>query len=429
MNNGLTKRFFRRFLQQPLNRASIASRQTFIPESLEKRQLMSITLAVANTDINDQISESLSISVGGSRNASISSADLSGGQASGQDVDMFKVTVLAGQRVQFDVDRQSTSGLDSYLRLFNSSGAQLAASDNTAAPGETLGNDSYVEYTFGTSGTYYFAVSGKANKSYNAVDGSGDVTGSTGGYNIALRDNTPLYTQIGTDPTWAEVLASGNLPIGVDSTTGVTGSTINVNNLFVETTAYSKRPIASAIRIHTVGNSFISRSDFSKWSRWYQEDGNTQVFRLFTGETNVRNDRPLAARIEAFSATKWQTGAWHEWSGTYRIIKPHGACIFQVKNDVNDWAVQLNMNANGDITLNRRVGTDEVIATGMTGKAFDIRVRDDGLNYEVYLNGTLAGTGSYSRPSGYTTFRWGMYMGASTVNNDAMIFVSGATVV
>ncbi len=429
MVHGTPKRFFQQLFNRPLDLATIACRQTVLFEQLESRQLMSITLAAVNNDINDQISEALSISVGGSRNASISATDLSNGQVAGQDVDMYKVTVLAGQKVQFDVDRQSTSALDSYLRVFNSAGAQLAASDNAAAPGETLGKDSYLEYTFGTAGTYYFSVSGAANKAYSAVDGTGDVTGSTGGYNIALRDNTPLYSQTGTDPTWEQVLASGNLIIGQDSTTGVTGSTINVNNPFVETTAYSKRPIASAIQIHTVGNSFITRSNFSKWSRWYQEDGNTQVFRLFTGETNVRNDRPLAARIEAFSATKWQTGAWHEWSGTYRIIKPHGAAIFQVKNDVNDWAVALNMNANGDITLNRRIGTDEVIATGMTGKAFDIRVRDNGLDYEVYLNGTLAGTGSYSRPSGYTTFRWGMYMGETVVDRDAMVFVSGATVV
>ena len=64
----------------------------------------------------------------------------------------------------------------------------------------------------------------------------------------------------------------------------------------------------------------------------------------------------------------------------------------------------------------------------MTGKPFLIRVRDNGHDYEVYLNGKLAGAGAFARPVGETGFRWGMYLGANEVKHDAMIFVSGATV-
>ncbi len=391
---------------------------------------MSVTpLAVVNNDVDDQISEASAVTVGVTRNSSISTAGLSGGQVAGQDVDMYKVKVVAGQRLQFDIDRNSTSALDSYLRLFDSAGKQLAYNDNAAAPGEVLVKDSFLVYTFATAGTYYFGISGAANKAYSAVDGTGDVTASTGAYGFVLVDSTPLYIQTGTDPTFQQVLASGNLPIGKDSTIGVTGSKIDVTNRLVELTPDARHPIASGIKIHTLGNSSISRSDFSKWTRWYQEDGSTQVFRLFKDETNVRNTRGLAARIEAYSTLHWKAGAWHEWSGTYTIIKPESAAIFQVKNDVNDWAVQLNTDDNGNITLNNRVGADKVIATNMVGKPFAVRVRDNGLNYEVYLNSVLVGTGSYARPDGYTSFRWGMYVGASTVDHDAMVFVSGATVV
>lgn len=238
----------------------------------------------------------------------------------------------------------------------------------------------------------------------------------------------PLFTQSGEDPSFAEVLASGKLKKGETSKGGVTGSKIDVNNALVETSADSRRAIPKEIRIHTLGNSVIPRNQFEKWSRWYQEDGNTQVFRLFKGEVNTRNARANATRIEAFSNVSWKKGNWHEWSGTYTIIKPHGAAIFQAKNNINDWSVQINMNAKGDVILNHRRGEDKVIAKDMVGKPFHIRVRDNGENYEVFLDGSKMGEGSYKRPQGNTGFRWGMYLGKSEVAQDAMIFVSGATI-
>lgn len=238
----------------------------------------------------------------------------------------------------------------------------------------------------------------------------------------------PLFTQNGGDPSFQQVLKSGKLPKGRSSSTGVTGSTIRVDNKLVELTPEARRPIAKDIRIHTLGNSVVRRSDFGKWSRWYQEDGHTQVFRLFKDEENVHNARAHAARIEAFSNVRWKKGAWHEWSGTYTIVKPHGAAIFQAKNNINDWSVQLNMNQHGDVILNHRRGKDKVIATGMVGKPFHIRVRDNGHDYEVYLEGGKVGEGTYARPAGETAFRWGMYLGKNPVNHEAMIFVSGATV-
>jgi hypothetical protein len=123
---------------------------------------------------------------------------------------------------------------------------------------------------------------------------------------------------------------------------------------------------------------------------------------------------------------KWKRGAWQEWVGTYTIIKPHNAAIFQAKNNVNDWSVQLNMRSNGDVLLNHRRGKDKVIARNMMGKPFHVRVRDNGHDYEVWLNGVKQGGGSYARPAGDTSFRWGMYLGAADVRNDAMIFVTGA---
>lgn len=192
---------------------------------------------------------------------------------------------------------------------------------------------------------------------------------------------------------------------------------------------YSERPFEKDIKIHTLANSNISRQDFDQNTRWYQEEGNTQKFRLYDGDVNTRNSRPNSARIEAFSsATKFGEGEMREWSSEVTIVKPQGASIFQSKNNVNQWSVMINMSDNGDIKLNRRVGEDEIIAKDMVGKPFDLRVRDDGRNYEVFLNDKSVGTGSFDRPQGETMFRWGMYVGEKKQSDDAEIHFTGTQI-
>lgn len=234
-----------------------------------------------------------------------------------------------------------------------------------------------------------------------------------------------FYRTVGSDPTFAEVLKSGKLPKGRNSNDGVKGSRVRVNDKLLKDGPNGKRKIPKAIKLHTVGHSAIKRKDFKNWTRWYQEEGNTQIFRLFKGEENVRNARKLAARTETFSELKWQKGKWQEWVGTYTILKPHGCAIFQAKNNINDWSVQINMSPVGDVKLNHRRGQDQVIARKMVGKPFHIRVRDNGFDYEVYLDDKKVGEGSYARPKGETSFRWGMYLGAKEVKSDALLLVTG----
>lgn len=243
-------------------------------------------------------------------------------------------------------------------------------------------------------------------------------------------DVSTLFTQTGTDATWQQLLASNAIPIGTTSTAGVTGSVINVNNTLVEVGPNKGNPIISNLRLHTLGNPSVMRGSFSKWSRWYQEDGTTQVFRLFKDEVNVQNDRVNAARIESFNPDiDWAAGdGWFKWQGTYTIIKPLGASIFQAKNSDNDWSVMINTSGNGDVTLNHRRGTDEVLATNMVGQPFGITVYDNGTNYAVYMNDQYAGYGAFDRPTGVSEFRWGMYVGDSVPANDAMLFVTGAKI-
>lgn len=261
-------------------------------------------------------------------------------------------------------------------------------------------------------------------------DGNGEIDFIDFGSVSAQQDamDQPLYTKQNSDPTWSSILAEKQIPIGTNSYTGITGSIIDVNNEGVEKGPHALRPIEREINIHTLGNSLIPRRDFHKWSRWYQEDGNTQVFRLFDGEHNVRNARANAARIEAFSKKRWNRGTWHEWIGTYTIVKAQGCAIFQVKNNGEDWSIQLVMTAEGDVVFQPRRATPETVLKNMEGKSFDVRIRDNGHTSECYINGEFVGRHDWERPSGRSTFRWGMYVGGKKLSKDALLFVTGATV-
>ena len=140
----------------------------------------SIMGTVMQADSDDQISEATPFG------EIFLTFDQSGDIVSGLDVDMFSFTVAAGQRISFDIDLPSGS-LNSHLRLFNSSGTQLAADNGGRGPGELESSESYIEYTFTSGGTYYVGVSGFPNSNYNAVDGSGDTAGTTpGAYKLVI---------------------------------------------------------------------------------------------------------------------------------------------------------------------------------------------------------------------------------------------------
>ncbi len=147
---------------------------------LEARHLLSATtLPVADDgDPNDQISEAIDL---GELTTVRQSQEMSIDPAT--DVDLFRFTVEAGQRVGFDIDRPSGL-IDSYLRLFNAAGVQIASNDDGTAPGEEDSYESYLDYTFSGGGTYYLGVSGYGNVEYDPITGTGDSFGSTGAYTL-----------------------------------------------------------------------------------------------------------------------------------------------------------------------------------------------------------------------------------------------------
>jgi hypothetical protein len=106
-----------------------------------------------------------------------------------RDVDMYAITLTAGQRVVVDIDAQTLTGgstLDSSLRLFNAGGRQVACNDDASGS-----LDSRLVFTARVAGTYYVGVSGYGNSRYNPTLEDSGWWGSVGDYEISFDLTTP----------------------------------------------------------------------------------------------------------------------------------------------------------------------------------------------------------------------------------------------
>jgi len=263
--------------------------------------------------------------------------------------------------------------------------------------------------------------------------------------------SSELYTQgPGKDPSFQELIDQGVIVKGSKDGKPIPGTKIDVNNTLLESNLKDLKGTIRPDRIHTHVSSNISKKEFGQWSRWYQEDGNTQVFRLFKGEQSVRAlDNIKAGRIEAVKTFDLpESGGWVEWQGTYTIAKPGNGSILQVMvakdPDTGQgglWPLHIEQTAEGEILLNRRrpKGDEEkkvLIAKDAIGKNVTVKVRYDGRDYEVSrrIEGqdkdfVFVGKGTYPPThKGKVGFRWGIYQGSkpgSSIKQDCILFVTG----
>jgi len=88
---------------------------------------------------------------------------LAGRISSAADVDLYQLTVTAGQTFAFDVDSaEFQSTLDADLAVLDSGGAELATNQQAIDRESGLNSiDPYLTYTFTTAGTYYIRVRGE----------------------------------------------------------------------------------------------------------------------------------------------------------------------------------------------------------------------------------------------------------------------------
>ncbi len=288
------------------------------------------------------------------------------------------------------------------------------------------------------AGQYYVLIPAGAVRD-SSGNGYAGFTSNTA-WRFTVTAPATLFTDTGSpsNPPWSQILPTLN--VESNDPGPVLGSVINVNNAAVETGLYGNRPISvGSQRIHVACHT--STSSFADFTRWFQTDGNTHVLRVFVDDENTATAREgTSSHTEAFMAGGWNhvDGMTYEWTGRYtmaRIFKSFAA--FQLKNTDNDWAVQLTMSGSGILTVNNRLGTD-VVVTGpdgspknFTGGGFDVRVLDDGKDYKLWVDGVLYASGSFTRPTGVTTFRWGMYFGAGNLDPPAdfgLVLVSGAQI-
>ena len=109
-----------------------------------------------------------------------------GSMSTTTDLDVFKiVSVPSGATITVDIDAQSlspTSALDSYVRIFNSAGTQVAFNDDQGAA-----RDSFVTVAAASTGDHYVGISSYKNQTYSVLDGSGLTTATTTGpYKVTI---------------------------------------------------------------------------------------------------------------------------------------------------------------------------------------------------------------------------------------------------
>jgi hypothetical protein len=117
----------------------------------------------------------------------------------GQDVDLFKVFLNAGEQLTIDVDAAEIgSTLNSVLAVFNASGVAVAFNNNGRGTGELVSNDSFLSFIPAIAGTYYIGVSGFNGTAVAApftvydpfIEGSNN-EGTTGFYELQLTFGDP----------------------------------------------------------------------------------------------------------------------------------------------------------------------------------------------------------------------------------------------
>jgi len=106
----------------------------------------------------------------------------------GLDVDLYAVTLAAGDTLAVDIDTATGSSLDAVLTVFGPGGTVLAQNDDAPAPGESFSLDAYLEFTATATTTYYVGVSGFANTAYDPTVAGSGVAGSTGDYTLTMTD-------------------------------------------------------------------------------------------------------------------------------------------------------------------------------------------------------------------------------------------------
>ena len=164
------------------------------------------TAVVGDEDPDNTISEAIE-----RENITEGNRSIVGEIATNNDVDLYQFELERGEGVTFDISAATEdSDLDSYLRLFDSQGNQLAFDnddDNNIA--EDSNFDSLLRFAVDISGEYYLGVSSDGNTDYNPTEGYDNFTPTTGlttgSYSLAI-DRSTIIADRDPDNTISEAV-------------------------------------------------------------------------------------------------------------------------------------------------------------------------------------------------------------------------------
>ncbi|MEL6496079.1 MAG: DVUA0089 family protein, partial [Cyanobacteria bacterium J06623_7] len=146
----------------------------------------------ADNDPDNTISEAIATNLPPNSNNEMLSGEIAGEL----DVDFYQLELEAGEGVNLDLNTNGLdSELDSYLRLFDADGNELAADDNNDANfTANFSADSSLSFVADTPGSYYVGVGTSGNFNYDPVRGrsnfSTDVVTAfttTGSYELGIE--------------------------------------------------------------------------------------------------------------------------------------------------------------------------------------------------------------------------------------------------
>ncbi|HEY2880948.1 MAG TPA: PPC domain-containing protein, partial [Pirellulales bacterium] len=146
------------------------------------------------------------------------------------DVDLYKVDLLAGETLTADIDTPAPHSLNSFLRVFDSSGTEYTAGIGSPTNDDDgVSTDSKVQIQILTGGTYYIGVSDNTFSFYDANDTNdtnsllGPIFGSSiGSYQLNVLVSTPTSE---SEPN--DVKSQANVPIVMPGTPTILSGTID----------------------------------------------------------------------------------------------------------------------------------------------------------------------------------------------------------
>lgn len=177
---------------------------------------------------------------------------------------------------------------------------------------------------------------------------------------------------------------------------------------------------------YTIQNPLTSNAKTGP-TKWYRQINNKQIFTLSF------DDRPSwgsskSARSEAAGKMTWTNrDGPHTFQAEYDLRQMNGSFIIaQVmnidKSSSDVYEPQVLLRYYSDIKLLRELKTKNSL--NLLKPQFKVKIVDDGISYQVYIDGRMFASGRHARQTGQNIFKWGLY--SARPGSKATITITGA---